>query len=153
MAIEACRLLVDKGIEIAWYVIGEGEERQRLERMIADYGLQRHFILLGLKDNPYPYVKQADIYVQPSRFEGKSIAIDEAKILQKPIVVTSFSTAADQITHERNGLIVEMSAEAVADGIERFVKDDSLRSRCVAALRAEPLGTEHEIEKLYELLA
>ena len=71
--------------------------------MIEENQLQDHFILLGMKENPYPYIKEADIYVQPSRFEGKSIAIDEAKILQKPIVVTNFSTAKDQIKNQENG--------------------------------------------------
>ncbi|MEK3881789.1 glycosyltransferase [Paenibacillus sp. PL2-23] len=153
MAIPACRDLLNKGMDIAWYVIGEGEERSRLESMIEQFGLKDRFILLGIKENPYPYVRQADIYVQPSRFEGKSIAVDEAKILGKPIVVTNFSTAADQIFHEINGLVVEMNAEGISAGIERFVLDHSLRLKCMNALQEEPLGTEQEIEKLYELLA
>ncbi|MCR2802513.1 glycosyltransferase [Paenibacillus soyae] len=153
MAIEACRILVDKGMDVVWYVIGEGTERPHLEQMISEKNLENRFVLLGLRDNPYTYVAMADIYVQPSRFEGKSIAVDEAKILHKPIVVSNFTTAADQITHERNGLIAEIHAEAISSQIERFIHDAALRRRCIEVLQGETHGTEHEIHKFYELLA
>ncbi len=152
LAIEACRLLVEEGYAIEWQVIGEGEEREELEKMISRYGLEQSFKLIGLRDNPYPYIRSADIYVQPSRFEGKSIAIDEAKILHKPIVVTDFSTAKDQIKHKENGLIVEMNADAIAAGIRRLIGDEVLRGRLARRLAAEQLGTEHEIDKLYALV-
>src|SRR5690606_690821 len=84
-AVEALKILVDRGFDLYWHVLGEGEERGRLESKIKELGLESRFILAGIKENPYPYVARADIYVQPSRFEGKSIAIDEAKILAKPI--------------------------------------------------------------------
>ncbi|WP_339207741.1 glycosyltransferase [Paenibacillus sp. FSL K6-3182] len=151
MAIEACKSLVDKNYDIRWYVIGEGEERNRLEQMINDYQLHDHFYLIGIKDNPYPYIREADIYVQPSRFEGKSIAIDEAKILNKPIVVTNFSTAKDQITHYENGLIVEMNSAAISEGIIEIMESDALRLSLKECLSKESLGTESEIEKFYAL--
>ena len=71
IAIEACKDLIKSGYQVKWLVIGEGEERTKLEQMIKDHQLEDHFILLGMKENPYPYIKEADIYVQPSRFEGK----------------------------------------------------------------------------------
>lgn len=151
MAIEACRRLVDSGYNLKWYVIGEGDERSKLEHSIRDKGLENIFILMGLKENPYPHIKQADIYVQPSRFEGKSIAIDEAKILHKPIVVTNFSTASDQIESGKNGLIVEMNAQALSDGIKQLLDNVQLRNQFAERLAGERLGTESEIEKLYEL--
>jgi glycosyltransferase involved in cell wall biosynthesis len=152
LAVEACKLLVDKGYPVQWLVIGEGEERGELEGMISQYGLGDTFKLLGLRDNPYPYIRNADIYVQPSRFEGKSIAIDEAKILHKPIVVTNFSTAQDQIGHLHNGLIVDMQAEAIAAGIMQLIEDSALRVRLAQRLSEEQLGTEQEIDKLYALV-
>ncbi|WP_169086943.1 glycosyltransferase [Paenibacillus sp. PL91] len=152
MAIEACKVLVDKGYNVKWYVIGEGEDRSKLEQLILQHQLDRHFHLLGLKENPYPYMKEADIYVQSSRFEGKSIAIDEAKILNKPIIVTNFSTAKDQIVHNQNGLIVDMNAEALADGIKLLIDDEKLRDSLVGQLSKEHYGTEMEIEKLYALI-
>lgn len=152
MAIEACKRLVDKGYRLKWYVIGEGEERGKLTGLIQETGLGEHFILLGLRTNPYPYIKGAHIYAQTSRFEGKSIAIDEAKILQKPILVTNYSTAKDQIVDGENGIIVEMDAEAIAAGLERLIHDGNLRDRLSANLAKEKLGTEAEIHKLYALL-
>ncbi|KAA8997555.1 glycosyltransferase [Paenibacillus spiritus] len=153
LAIEACRLLRDRGYEIHWDVIGEGEERNALTAQIEACGLQDRFRLLGLRSNPYPYIQAADIYVQTSRFEGKSIAIDEAKILNKPIVVTDFSTAVDQIANETDGLIVGMNPEAIAAGIARLIDDPALRERLSANLAGQDLGTENEIYKFYNLLA
>lgn len=152
MAIEACRKLVKNNYKIRWYIIGEGEERDKLTGLIKKYRLEDQFILLGLKSNPYPYIKQADIYAQTSKFEGKSIAIDEAKILNKPIVVTNFSTARDQINHGLNGMIVEMNANAIAEGIEGLIEDKELKNKLISNLSNEKLGTEQEINKLYTLV-
>jgi glycosyltransferase involved in cell wall biosynthesis len=108
--------------------------------------------LLGQRENPYPYLKKAEIYVQPSRYEGKSIAIDEAKILGKPIVVTRFSTVADQISDGQNGLVAEMDAASVAEKIQAISDDAGLKARLSANLESENLGTEGEIARLYQLI-
>ncbi|WP_242214350.1 glycosyltransferase [Bacillus cereus group sp. BfR-BA-01383] len=151
LAIEACKNLVGDGYEIKWYIIGEGEGRGKLEKMIEENHLQDHFLLLGLKENPYPYIREADIYVQPSRFEGKSIAIDEAKILHKPIMVTNFSTAKDQIKNEENGLIIDMDAHSLSEGIKKLIHNEELRNKLIKNLSDEELGTESEIKKIYTL--
>lgn len=150
MAIDACRLLVDQGFPVRWHVIGEGEERHRLTQRIAANQLEEHFILHGLKSNPYPYIQQAMIYAQTSRFEGKSIAIDEAKILHKPILVTDYSTARDQIQDGFDGLVVPMHPQGIAEGIIRLIQDESLRRRLSHNLSRLKLGTEEEIHKLYQ---
>jgi glycosyltransferase involved in cell wall biosynthesis len=151
LAVESCKGLIQAGYPIKWYIIGEGEEREALERLIEKHDLKDNFILLGIKENPYPYIREADIYVQPSKFEGKSIAIDEAKILQKPIVVTNFSTAKDQIRNKINGLIVAMTPAAVCEGIKEIIDNDELRKQLIVNLGKEMLGTEAEIYKLYQL--
>ncbi|MFC3884780.1 glycosyltransferase [Bacillus songklensis] len=151
MAIEACKKLVDKGYNIKWNIIGEGEEREKLTSLIKANNLEHNFKLLGLRSNPYPYIKQADIYTQTSKFEGKSIAIDEAKILNKPIIVTNFSTAKDQINDDVDGLIVDMNPAAVAEGLEKLITDVSLREKLTHNLSHLKLGTEEEIHKLYKL--
>ena len=153
LAVETCKELIKNGYPVKWYIIGEGEEREKLERMIADHQLQDAFVLMGLKENPYPYIKEADIYVQPSRFEGKSIAIDEAKILHKPIVVTNFSTAKDQIKDNENGLIADMNAASLFAAIKALLDDNKLRDTLSGNLSREKLGTESEIHKLYEFFA
>lgn len=152
IAIQACYLLVQEGYNVRWKVIGEGEERSKLNALIESYGLQNHFQLIGLRKNPYPYIRQADIYVQTSKYEGKSIAIDEAKILNKPIVVTNFSTAKDQIENGVDGFIVEMNAIAIADGIKKLINDETLKDTFRYNLSQQCLGTEEEIMKLYEMV-
>lgn len=152
MAIEACKVLIDKGYKVKWNIIGEGEEREKLTNLIKEHELEEHFKLLGLKSNPYPYIKQADIYAQTSKFEGKSIAIDEAKILNKPIIVTNYSTAKDQIKHGVEGLIVAMQPGSIAEGIEKLINNETLREILSKNLSELRLGTEDEIEKLYKLV-
>jgi glycosyltransferase involved in cell wall biosynthesis len=152
IAIQSCKILVDKGLDVYWYVLGEGEERKKLEQQIKDGHLEERFILMGIKENPYPYVAQADIYVQPSRFEGKSIAIDEAKILAKPIVVTNFPSIVDQITHLKTGFITELSADAIAAGVSELLSNVKLRDNLIAHLSNENPDTGAEIVKFYEIL-
>lgn len=152
LAVLACAILVNGGYDVKWYLIGEGNERAALERKIAETGMQNHFFLLGLRENPYAYIEKAAVFVHPSRLEGKSIAIDEAKILAKPIVVTNFTTVYDQIAHLETGIITEMTPESIAHGIIKLLADEALKQKLVANLKSENLGTESEIEKLYELI-
>ncbi|ETJ20215.1 Glycosyl transferase group 1 [human gut metagenome] len=152
IAIETCKKLIDKGYDIKWYVIGEGEEREALKKLIAKNNLEDKFILLGIKSNPYPFIKQADIYVQPSRYEGKSIALDEAKILKKPIIITNYTTAKDQIENGKNGLIVETNANSLEEGIEILINHKSIRYKFIKNLSLSNFGTESEIKKLYEII-
>lgn len=152
LAIEAARILKEKNIAFHWSIIGEGTERANLQNMIERYDLKDHVTLLGLKDNPYPWIRTAKIFVQSSRYEGKSIAVDEAKILTKPIVLTNFSTAKDQIEHNVNGLIVDMTPEGIAGGIERYLDDAAFAAQISAELQTQNFGTEHEISKFYQLI-
>ncbi|MFC0216460.1 glycosyltransferase [Paenibacillus chartarius] len=152
LAIGACRLLVERGAAVQWYVLGDGQERQKLEMLIESSGLTEHFHLLGTKENPYPYIQAADIYVQPSRYEGKSIALDEAKILLKPIVVTSFETAKDQIQDGVDGMIVAMNEEGLCEGLEALIRDRRIQEQLTLNLSKQQLGTEEEIRKLYEII-
>ncbi|WP_207725340.1 glycosyltransferase [Clostridium hominis] len=152
LAIEACATLKERGYKIRWNILGDGEERSKLECLIKKLKLENEFKLLGIKENPYPYIANSDIYVQPSRFEGKSIAIDEAKILNKPIVVTNFSTSKDQIVNGFNGLICDMNSKALAKEIERLINDKNLKDKLINNLSKESLGNEYEIRCLYDVI-
>lgn len=129
IALEACRILVQDRPRLRWYIIGDGPQRTELGELIANSGLEDNFVLLGLRANPYPYIESATLYVQPSRYEGKSIAVEEAKILAKPIVVTGFDTAKDQITPEVDGVISGRSAHELAADIARVLDDAALREK------------------------
>ncbi|WP_396166552.1 glycosyltransferase [Flavobacterium sp.] len=151
-ALEAALQLVKMGKYFKWYIIGEGDERVYLETKIKEYQLENSFILLGLKDNPYPYVKQSFLYVQPSRYEGKSLAIDEAKILSKPIITTNYPTAKDQIDHGVNGIICEMNPMALAQQILALTENPNLIEKFIFNLKEMNLSTETEITNFYKLI-
>ncbi|MGL5384031.1 MAG: glycosyltransferase [Culicoidibacterales bacterium] len=110
------------GYNIRWYVIGEGNLRSTCEALIAQYNIETECILLGSQKNPYPYMKQADLYVQTSRHEGYCITLAEAKALQKPIVTTNFTGASEHVTDETIGQIVEISEQGLYEGIKKHLK-------------------------------
>ena len=152
MAVAAADILNRKGYDFRWFAIGKGQLEEQIKEQIKSLGLEEIFILLGEKSNPYPYINNCDIYVQPSYFEGKSIAIDEAKIFAKPIVCTSFPTVYDQLTDGETALLAEINAESIAAKIEMLLKDDSLCKTLSDNLKKEKAGNEEEIDKFYQLL-
>lgn len=152
LAVKACKKLVEDGYPIKWYIIGKGPEEKNILELVEEYGLKEHFILLGEQSNPYSIVKQADVFVQPSRFEGKSIAIEEAKILEMPIVVTNYPTVVDQIVDQYTGMIAEIDADSIYEKIKILLEDDKLRLRLKNNLHNEKSTNESEVEKLYSLL-
>ncbi len=153
IAVETAHYLKEMGIPFRWYFIGSGSEKQHILDMIVNYHLQNDVILLGLKTNPYPYMKLCDVYVQSSRFEGFGLTIAEAKILGKPVVSTNFKVVYDQITDEKNGLISEMEATSLGDQIIRMITDDALRQRIIANVMAEENTTyKTEVVKVEHLL-
>jgi glycosyltransferase involved in cell wall biosynthesis len=150
LAVEALRILHDKGLtEIKWWIVGYGGFESELKELIAQNNLEDSFILLGKKINPYPYIKACDLYVQPSRYEGKAVTVTEAKILGKPILITNYPTADSQIKDEIDGVICELSAEGIAGGIERFYKDSELRKELSNHCQNTDYSNGYELEKLY----
>lgn len=137
IALEACKLIKDRGLSFHWYAIGKGPNRAMMERYINQNKLENHFSFLGITPNPYPYFKAADLYVQTSEFESFGISIAEARLLNIPIVTTRYDTVAMQITHRKNGLITDLNANAVADGIEQMMKDKFLYKSIVDNLKNE----------------
>lgn len=117
IAVEVAKILKVKGVKFCWVVVGEGEERNTIEKKINKYGLEKNFILVGQKKNPYPYILNADLLLQTSRFEGKSVVLDEAKILEVPAIVTDYNSAHDQIKNGVDGFIVEMNQCSIANKI------------------------------------
>jgi glycosyltransferase involved in cell wall biosynthesis len=152
VAIEACRLLKEKGIHFCWYVLGKGPLQKQLEEDIIKNGLEDHFILLGVKSNPYPFIKEADIYVQTSRFEGFGLAIAEARMLNIPVVTTEFDAVYQQMVNGRNGLVVKRDAGEVADAIQKLINDTTIRENITNYLKKEKKGNIEEIQKFYDLI-
>ena len=88
--------------------------------------MEKNVILLGKKENPYPYIRECDVYVQPSRYEGKSVTVREAQMLSKPVVITAYATAESQLENNVDGLIVPMDNESCAKAIAELLKNKKL---------------------------
>ena len=152
MAIDAAALLKKEGVSFRWFVLGEGDLRQPLQQQIDALGLTEDFFLLGARENPYPYMRRCDVLVQSSRYEGKSVVLDEAKMLCTPIAATAYPTVADQVADGREGLVVPMSAEGIAEGVRRMLRDDALRNEITTYLADHEYGNQAEVDKYIKLL-
>ncbi len=139
--------------DLKWYIIGYGNpnEEQKLKESIIREGVQNSVILLGKQTNPYPYIKECDVYVQPSRYEGKSITVREAQILCKPVIVTNYPTAPSQIKDGVDGVIVPLSIEPCVKVMTAFLKDKEKQEIIKAYLSEHDYGNESEIYKIYQL--
>lgn len=145
-------ILKDKNIDIRWYIIGFGADENLIRQKIAEAGMQEHVIILGKKENPYPYIKVCDIYVQPSRYEGKSVTVREAQMLYKPVVVTNYPTASSQIQDGKDGVIVPLNNEGCAKGLVEFILDKQKQEHIIEYLKAHDYGNVGEVEKIYNLI-
>ncbi|MBM7618267.1 glycosyltransferase involved in cell wall biosynthesis [Bacillus tianshenii] len=152
IALETCRMLKEAGVHFRWYVLGKGPEEDEIKKYIHENDLANHFILLGTRVNPYPIIKNSDIYVQTSKYEGFGLAIAEARMLNIPVVTTRFDAVYNQMTHEKNGLVVDMSSSAVFNGILRLIQDQDLKMEIIEYLKAEPKGNLSELDKFHELI-
>ena len=150
---EICRKLVDAGYDISWYIIGYGSsEIESQVRENADkFGVADRVVLLGKRDNPYPYIKACDIYVQPSRYEGKSITVREAQILCKPVLITNYPTAKSQVQNGVDGVIALLNSEGCAQALAEFINDKDQQQEIVDYLATHDYGNTSEIEKIYKL--
>lgn len=147
---DICRRMVKEGVDVKWFIIGYGDE-QLIRRKIEEAGMQEHVIILGKRSNPYPYIKACDIYVQPSRYEGKSVTVREAQMLCKPVVVTNYPTASSQIKNGVDGVIVPMDNEGCAKGLAKVIMNKALQMRLTDYLKTHDYGNEHEVDKIYQI--
>jgi glycosyltransferase involved in cell wall biosynthesis len=139
--------------DLRWYIIGYGNpsEEQKIKDNIINEGVADSVILLGKQTNPYPFIKACDVYVQPSRYEGKSITVREAQILCKPVVITAYPTAASQIQDGIDGVIVPLEIDACVSAMISFLKDKEKQREMMRYLSEHDYGNEIEINKIYKL--
>lgn len=150
---EISKMMMEAGVsDLKWYIIGYGGSESLIRRKIIEAGMEDHVILLGKKENPYPYIKACDIYVQPSRYEGKSVTVREAQILCKPVVVTNYPTASSQIKDGVDGVIVPLDNEGCARGIADFIHNKDLQCKIVDYLRNHDYANISEVNKIYDLM-
>lgn len=138
-------------LSVRWFLIGYGGYEDFIWQKIKEAGMEKNVIILGKRSNPYPYIKACDIYVQPSRYEGKSVTVREAQMLCKPVVVTDYPTAKSQIQNGVDGVIVPLDNESCARGMVDFIRNTELQTSIVDYLQWHDYGNVKEIEKLYQL--
>ena len=149
---DICRRLVMKGLNVKWYIIGYGGDEELIKEKISQSGMTNRVILLGKKINPYPYFRECDFYIQPSRYEGNAVTVNEALILGKAVAVTDYPTAKNQIKNGCDGVIVPLENEACADGLVDFILDAELQNRIKKNVAESDYSKSEEINKLYGIV-
>lgn len=151
-SIDAMKLLRDSGVSACWYVLGEGNQRSFLEKRIRENGLEDVFVLVGAVPNPYPWFRQSDLYVHCSRYEGKSIAIQEAQILGCAILVSDYSSNRELVTDGVNGCVCKLDAADICAGIQAMLADPKRLAYYRSAAAKLQFDRQQEVEKLLKLL-
>ena len=121
--IKVHKKLIESGYKHNFYIIGDGPEKEKLEKLIKENNVDETFHLLGQKENPYPYVKQADYFCLLSRFEGYGMALEEAKILGKDIVITD-TAAREAVDKYSNKIILENTEEGIYNGLLEVLENN-----------------------------
>lgn len=149
---EICSLIRTSGLNVKWYIIGYGEDEEKIKEKIVQYNMEQFVILLGKRSNPYPYIKNCYLYVQPSKYEGKCVAVREAQLLNKPVVITDYPTSRSQLEDGYDGLIIPLDNKKCAQKLiqilncpEKLTQISDNQSKC-------DYTNANEINKIYELL-
>ena len=149
---DICRRLVGDGLDVKWYLIGYGGDEPLIRQKIAEAGMQDRVIILGKKDNPYPYMRDCDLYVQPSRYEGKAVTVREAQLLGRPVVITDYATSASQLEDGVDGVIVPMDNAGCAAGIAALLRNPARMRQLSENCAKRDYTNSAEIEKIYALM-
>lgn len=149
---DICKRILEKGVNVKWYLIGYGSDEALIRKKIDEVGMQNRVIILGKKENPYPYIKMCDIYVQPSRFEGKCVAVREAQMLEKMVIITNYTTSGSQLEDGVDGIIVPMDNKGCADKMSEILTDATLKKKIVENVQQRDYTNAKEIEKINRLI-
>ncbi|MBT9653280.1 glycosyltransferase [Ruminococcus sp. MCC718] len=149
---EICRRIRESGLNVKWYLIGFGKEEQLIRQKIREENMEKYVVILGKKENPYPYIKACDIYLQPSRYEGKAVTVREAQILNKPVIITNYATSNSQLQDGIDGVIVPKDIAGCSKGIIQVVNDKRLQQRLIENTKIVDYTNSLEVEKIYCLM-
>lgn len=152
LAVPALSFVKKQGYNVTWYVLGDGPEKEGIERLIKEYGLEDSFILLGAQKNPYPYMAACDIYVQATRYEGCCTSVSEAVILGKPVIASDCDGNKEQLTRYNTGILVALNAEDIARGIIQAVSDKELREKLVQQANVDDFNPYSSLKRIERYL-
>ena len=147
IAIKTAKLLKQNNIKFIWFIVGDGEQHDILENLITKNALRDEVHLLGVKKNPYPYMRFCDIYVQPSRHEGYCLTLSEAKILAKPIIATDFAGAREQLENNVTGIICSATTEELFQAMRDLISNTKKRESLSVSLR-DAQNAKNDFDKL-----
>lgn len=150
--VNCAKILKEKNINFLWYIIGSGPDEQKLKDMITAAGIQDKLIPIGVRYNPYPFIKEADIMCMPSRYEGKPIVITESMILGTVPVVTEYLSAKNQINNGMDGIVVENDDFSITDAILKCINSDSHLKQMKANLQKNDYGNSEYIKTIETIL-
>ena len=152
IAIDAMKLLKEKKYGMRWYVLGEGEQKKALMKKIRALQLEEDFHLLGQKDNPYPYFAQADLYVHATRYEGKSIAVQEAQTRGRAVIASNCNGNREQIEDGKDGVLCELTPKDVAEKIEELYLNEDKRRLLGEEARKKEISYKRQLQLFHRLL-
>lgn len=147
-----CKKILDNGYDIVWYLIGYGGDEDKIKQAIKEYHMEKNVVILGKKINPYPYIKNSDFYIQPSKYEGKAVAVREAQILNKPVIITNFATSSNQLADGEDGFIVPLDNDGCANGIISILNNKESQKRVIENTKHKDYENKSEIAKLYKII-
>ncbi len=149
---DICSHLVQMGFHVRWYLIGFGGDEALIRQKIQEAGMGDRMIVLGKKENPYPYLKACDLYVQPSRYEGHCVTVCETQLLGKPVVITKYATSASQLRNGVDGIVVPMDNEGCAAGIAELLRNPQRMQELSEVCKNGDYSNAGEVQKLYDLM-
>lgn len=147
-----CKQIIENGYNVKWFIIGFGELENIIREQINACDMENNIIILGKKENPYPYILQCDLYVQPSRYEGKCVAVREAQLLNKPVVITNYNTAQNQLVDGVDGVIVPLENDGCAEGICSVLSNQTLIDELIENTKKNDYTNSSELQKIYDLI-
>lgn len=153
MAVSACRRLIECGYQnIVWWIVGGGPVFHKIEEMVSELHLEKYLKLTGMKSNPYPYIKNADLYVQPSRVEAFPMTIKEAMVLGKSIISTDTDGAREILSENFGNCLCAVHADALAEAVKNYIENNSSGSAEEINDRYFIQENEEALKALYSLL-
>lgn len=150
---DICKRIREQGLNVYWHIIGYGGDEALIRQKIAEAGMQEYVLLLGKQENPYPYILACDFYIQPSRFEGKSVTVREAQLLGKPIIITNYPTAKSQVISGMDGFIVPLENKFCATEIATILQQKDQIEKIKEYLMKHDYSNASEILKIESILS
>ena len=152
VSVESMKKIAESGENVRWYILGDGELRDKIKSLIEKNNLKDKFILLGVKDNPFTYLKQCDIYVHATKFEGKSMAIREAQILGKPIIVSDCNSNVELVKENEDALVSKLDPSDLSEKIKTLLRDKTLCEKIGKNAAKKFVESDESIKELLSLI-